>query len=417
MAEDATISILFQIGLLIIASSLGSELFRKLRLPGVIGAILVGLFIGGPGGLGLVTDLTVINVLAVLGSVLILFMTGLEFDASAFWKVGKKAFLLTTVGVILSVLFGYGIGIALGWSWQAVILLGAVLAPSGTSVIAAILSAEGAVDTKAGSTLLTAVIVDDIEGILLLTVTLSIVMEGTSSATNLLRIAAIATLFILASVYIGSKVTPIIIRRFERFLSDEVFFALLLGLGLIWAFVSTQIGLAAVTGAFIMGAIIPHKKTGEKLASRLLMMKEIFAAVFFTSIGLVISPLGIFFALPVGLVILGVAIAARVLGGFIGGGLAGFRGKTLSTLTIGLAVRAELSFIIAFEGVSLGIVGNDFLTLTAISVIGSMVVVLPLFSKLIKSATENNSTSSPLLTHPKERHKTHFKTNLGKKTV
>jgi len=153
---------------------------------------------------------------------------------------------------------------------------------------------------------------------------------------------------------------------------------------LILAFVSTRVGLAAVTGAFIMGAIIPYNKVGEKLANRLLMMKEIFAAVFFTSIGLVISPLGIVAALPVGLIILSVAITARLAGGLAGGRLAGFRGKTLWALTIGLAVRAEMSFIIAYEGVAMGIVGADFLTLTAISVIGSMFVVLPLFSKLIK---------------------------------
>ena len=384
MPEDPTIFILLEVGLLIVASSLGSELFKKFRLPGVIGAIVVGLFIGGPGGFGLVTDFSVINLLAVLGSVLILFTTGLEFDASAFWKVGKKAFLLTTVGVVLSVLFGFGIGFALGFSWQAAFLLGAALAPSGTSVVAAMLSAEGAINTKTGSTLLTAVIVDDIEGILILTVALGAVLEGTFSVTSLFRVGVIATLFIFASIYIGSKVFPLLVKRFERTLSDEVFFAILLGSGLILAFVSTRVGLAAVTGAFIMGAIIPYNKVGEKLANRLLMMKEIFAAVFFTSIGLVISPLGIVAALPVGLIILSVAITARLAGGLAGGRLAGFRGKTLWALTIGLAVRAEMSFIIAYEGVAMGIVGADFLTLTAISVIGSMFVVLPLFSKLIK---------------------------------
>ena len=113
-------------------------------------------------------------------------------------------------------------------------------------------------------------------------------------------------------------------------------------------------------------------------------MKEIFAAIFFTSIGLVISPMGMFTFLPVGLIILGVAILARFSGGLIGGRLACFQGKTLWTLTIGLAVRAEMSFIIAYEGVAMGIVGIDFLTLKAISVIGSMIVVLPLFSKLVK---------------------------------
>jgi len=385
MATDPTIFIIFEVGLLIVLSSLGSEMFKKLRLPGVIGAIVVGLFIGGPGGLGIVTDLTVINILAVLGSILILFVTGLEFDASAFWKVGKKAFFLTTFGVILSVLFGYGIGILLGWSWQQAILLGAVLSPSGTSVIAAIISSEKVIKTKIGSTLLTAVIIDDIEGILILTIVLGVISEGAFSVTNLLRIGVIAFLFIFGSIFIGSKVFPTMLKRFERALSVEVFFAVLLGLGLILAFISTQVGLAAVTGAFIMGAIIPYEKFGEKLANRLLMMKEIFAAVFFTSIGLVITPAGIFAVLPIGLVILSVALIARFSGGLIGGWVAGFRKKELWTVTIGLAVRAEISFVIAYQGVSRGIVGTDFLTLTAISVIGSMAVVLPLFSKLIKN--------------------------------
>lgn len=384
MTSDPAVFILFQVGLLIVVSSLGSELFKKLKLPGVIGAILVGLFIGGPGGLGLVTDLTVINILAVLGSVLILFVTGLEFDAPAFWKVGSKAFLLTTGGVILSVLVGYGVGLALGWTWQAAILLGAVLAPSGTSVIASILSSEEAVDSKAGSTLLTAVIIDDIEGILILTIVLGVISEGVVSAAGLLRIGLIASIFIFLSIYIGSKVFPKLIKRFERIFSDEVLFAILLGLGLILAFVSTIVGLAAVTGAFIMGAIIPRQKVGEKLANRLSMMKEIFAAVFFTSIGLVISPAGIFAVLPVGILVLVVALIARFAGGFLGGRLAGFRGRTLWTAVVGLAVRAEMSFIIAYEGVLRGIVGSDFLTLTAIAVVGSMIIVLPVFSKLVR---------------------------------
>jgi CPA2 family monovalent cation:H+ antiporter-2 len=134
-----------------------------------------------------------------------------------------------------------------------------------------------------------------------------------------------------------------------------------------------------------MGAIIPYRKVGEKLAQKISMMKEIFAAIFFTSIGLVISPIGMLAVLPVGLLILGVAILARFAGGLIGGRLAGFRGKTLGALTIGLAVKAEMSFIIAYEGVALGIVGTDFLTLAAISVIGSMIIVLPLFSRMVKS--------------------------------
>ncbi|MEM4733376.1 MAG: cation:proton antiporter, partial [Candidatus Bathyarchaeia archaeon] len=376
------------VGLLIVVASICSELFRKFKLPGVIGAILVGLFIGGPGGLGLIRDVTVINLLASLGAILILFTTGVQFDASSFWKLGKTAFLVTTIGVILSILLGYGVGLALGFSWQAAFLLGAVLAPSGTSVIAAMLSYEGIVESKIGSTLLTAVILDDIEGILILTIALSAIAEGTFSAPSLISIAVVASLFILVSIYIGSKILPFVIKRLQGFVSDEFLFIILLGLGLMLAFAATMFGLSAITGAFIMGAIIPYPKIGERLAEKISMMKELFAAIFFTSIGLAISPIGMATVLPMGLIILGTAILARFLGGLIGGCAAGFHGKTLWAITIGLAVRAEMSFIIAYEGVAMGIVAADFLTLTAIAVIGSMIIVLPLFSKLIKDNQE-----------------------------
>ncbi|MEJ5327987.1 MAG: cation:proton antiporter [Candidatus Bathyarchaeia archaeon] len=385
MPTDPTVFILFQVGLLIVVASLCSGLFRKLKLPSVIGAILVGLFIGGPGGLGLVRDVTVINVLASLGVILILFTTGLEFDAASFLKVGKTAFLITTTGVILSILLGYGIGLALGFSWQASLLLGAVLAPSGTSVIAAMLSYEGIVETKIGASLLTACVLDDIESILLLTIVLSALGMGTISAINALSIGVVATLFILVSIYVGSKILPFVIKKLQGLVSDEVLFITLLGLGLMLAFAATLFGLSAITGAFIMGAIIPYPRIGEKLAEKISMMKELFAAIFFTSIGLAINPGSMLILLPAGLIILGVALLARMTGGLIGGRLAGFKSKTLWAITAGLAVRAEMSFIIAYEGVAMGILAADFLTLTAIAVIGSMIVIIPLFSKLIKN--------------------------------
>ncbi len=384
MSASPDISIIYQIGLLIVAATVVSGLLKGIRLPGVIGAILVGLFIGGPGGLGLVTDLTAVNLLAALGSILILFTTGLEFDAASFWRVGKTAFLLTTLGVILSVLLGYGIGLMLGFSQQASFLLGAVLAPSGTSVVAAMLSYEGLVETRLGSALLTATVIDDIEGVLILTVALGVISGGTFSATSILRTGLVATLFILVSIYIGSKVLPVVIKRFKRFMSDEILFITLFGLGLMLAFAATQFGLAAVTGAFIMGAIIPYEMGGKRLAEKISLMREIFAVIFFTSIGLVISPVEMLAVLPAGLVVLGVAISARLIGGLAGGHLAGLRPNTIWASAVALVVRAEISFVVAYEGMAMGIVGSDFLALTAIIVIGSIMVVLPLFSQVIK---------------------------------
>ncbi|MGQ9781110.1 MAG: cation:proton antiporter [Nitrososphaeria archaeon] len=384
MLQDSSVVPLYEIGLIIVISSLASELFKRLRLPGLIGAIVAGIFIGGPGGIGLVTDLAVVNILSVLGSVMILFATGLEFEASAFWKSGRKAFLLTTLGVLLSVLCGYMLGIAIGWPEKAALLLGVAIAPSGTSVIAQVLNVQGKVETGAGSTLLTACVVDDVESILLLTIAFSVVTMDSISWIDAVGLVSSASLFIFLSIFFGSKILPKLIQRYGQSLSDEVLFAVLLGLGLVLAFAATQVGLAAITGAFIMGAIIPYKKVGEKMGHRIFMMKEILASLFFASIGLSINPYEAPSILPVAAVVLGVGILSRFLGGAGGGILANLQRTALIPLSIGLAVRGEMSLIIAREAVARQVVGYDFLTLLAVVTIGSMLVVLPLFSKSIE---------------------------------
>jgi CPA2 family monovalent cation:H+ antiporter-2 len=315
---------------------------------------------------------------------MILFTTGLEFEASAFWKSGRKAFLLTTLGVLLSVLLGYLVGLAIGWSERAALLLGVAIAPSGTSVLAQVLNLQGKTDTRTGSTLLTACIVDDVESILLLTIAFSAVtMEAISWAT-VFGLAFNASLFIFSSIFFGSKILPKLIQRYGQSLSDEVLFAVLLGLGLVLAFAATQVGLAAITGAFIMGAIIPYKKIGEKMGHRIFLMKEILASVFFASIGLSINPYDVPGILPVAAAVLGTGILSRFLGGAGGGTLAGVQKTALIPLSVGLAVRGEMSLIIAREAVSRQVVGYEFLTLLTVVTVGSMLIVLPTFSKLIE---------------------------------
>lgn len=385
MTDSSAIAVVYEVGILIIAASLASELFKRIRLPGLIGPVLVGLIIGGPGGFGLVTNLTVIGLLGVLGAILILFTVGLEFEASALWRSGKAAFLLTTGGVAISLGLGYLTGHLLGWSSAEAFLLGVVMAPSGTSVVASILNAEGRVDSKAGQTLLTAVIVDDVEGVLLLSIALAVISERTLSIYEGARLTAVAVFFILASLYVGGRLFPLAISRFAKAVSDEVLFAIFLGVGLVFAFAATQVGLAAITGAFIVGAVVPYSKVGEKMLHRSFFMKEIFAAVFFASIGLAIDPFDIIRYLPFALVVCGTGIAARLTGGLIGGKIAGLGGKQLTASTIGLAIRAEMSLIIAREGIATGIIRSDFLPVAATAVILTMVLITPIYSRLVRS--------------------------------
>lgn len=378
------LTLLYELGLIIIIASFASELFKKIKLPGLIGAILVGLFLGGPGGIGLITDLDLVNTLALIGSILILFTTGLEFDVDSFWKAGKSAFLLTTGGVIMSIILGYVLGEYLGFDPIKSLLLGIIIAPSGTSVIAHILTVKDMVGTRTGSTFLTACIVDDVEGVLLLTIALGIAVNGTANFIDVTRIILLSTFFVLASIYVGGKILPKIIYQASRIFSDEIFFAILFGFGLILAFIASNLGLAAITGAFIMGSIIPYKKIGEKIGYRLFMMKELFSTIFFTSIGLSMNPYTVAEESLKILLILFLAILFRFAGGIVGGGLAGFRGKKLATLALGLSIRAEMSLIIAREAFMAGIVDNIFLSITTAVVVATILVIIPIFTIMCK---------------------------------
>ncbi|MEM3871855.1 MAG: cation:proton antiporter [Nitrososphaeria archaeon] len=381
---QTTLTLLYELGLIIIIASLASELFKKIKLPGLIGAILVGLFLGGPGGIGLVTDLNLVNTLALIGSILILFTTGLEFDVESFWKAGKAAFLLTTVGVVMSIIIGYVLGKYFGLNSIQSLLLGAIIAPSGTSVIAHTLAVNDKVHTRTGSTLLTACIIDDVEGVLLLTIALGIAVSGTANYIEVSRIVLLSTFFVLASIYLGGKILPQIIYRASRIFSDEIFFAILFGFGLILAFIASNFGLAAITGAFIMGAIIPYKKIGEKIGYRLFMMKELFSTIFFTSIGLSVNPYTIAEEGFRILMILFLAILFRFLGGIIGGGVSKLRGKNLASMALGLSIRAEMSLIIAREAFIEGILDNTFLSITTAVVVATIFVILPIFTTMCK---------------------------------
>jgi CPA2 family monovalent cation:H+ antiporter-2 len=384
MTETSTIFAIYEIGLVIIAASLSSEMFKRIHLPGLIGPILVGLVIGGPGGLGIVSNLTVIDILGVLGAVLILFTVGLEFEASAFWEAGRSAFLVTTIGLIASLIVGYLVGVFLAWPTATSFLLGVAMAPSGTSVVASVLNDEGKVDTSAGRRLLTACVVDDVEGILLLTVSLALISNASMDILGGARTVLIAVVFILASIYVGGRVFPGVVVRLARYLSDDVLFAVFLGAGLVFAFFATQVGLAAITGAFIMGAVIPYRKVGEKLSHRLFLMKEIFAAVFFASIGLTINPFDMITFLPIALLVCATAIAARIVGGLVGAKIARLKREELHVSVIGLAIRAEMSLIIAREGAASGLIRSDFLSVAATAIILSMVFLTPGYAWLVR---------------------------------
>ncbi len=387
---------ILEIGIIILLAGGATVLSKRLRIPSLIGAITIGLFLGGPGGIGLIVNVDLIAVVSLLGAVLLLFMTGLKFDVDSFFKMGKSAFLITTLGVVLSLITGLILGLLLGWSLFVSFLLGVMISPSGTSVIASILDQHRMGVSKEGSLVITAAVIDDVEGILLYSIAAGLIKTSSISWVEITIVTAISVAFVFGSLLLGKKVFTRIVSSLERRLDSDVFFMILLGLGLVMAFVATMIGVAAITGAFLIGALIPTETIGKQLEEKLVLMKDVFVSLFFVSIGLMVNPLDVLIFLPIGLLVLGVAIGARVVGGAIGGKLGGIKSKEAFICVGSLAIRGELSLIIAREAIVSGIAGPEFLVIAFLLIVGSVLLLVPIIFKKERTVEPVAAPSAPV---------------------
>ncbi|MEX2683513.1 MAG: cation:proton antiporter [Candidatus Sigynarchaeota archaeon] len=374
-------TLIFEIGIIIILAGGATVLARRLRIPGLIGAILIGLFLGGPGGVGLIVNVDLITIISILGAILLLFMTGLKFDLDSFFKMGRKAFLITTFGVVTSLFSGFVLGLLLGWSPFVSFLLGVMISPSGTSVLASILDQKRMEASETGSLIITAAVIDDVEGIILYSVAAGLIRSASVSWVDVTSVTVVSIVFVFGSIILGKKAFPRLVSALEKHLNPDVLFMILLGIGLIMAFTATMIGVAAITGAFLIGALIPTETVGKKMEERLALMKDVFVSLFFVSIGLMVSPVDMILFLPLSLLVLGVAIGGRLAGGAIGVRLSGMRLKEAFACVGSLAIRGELSLIMAREAIVHGIAGPEFLVIAFLVIVGSVLILVPLVFK------------------------------------
>ena len=381
---QSSILLIFEIGLIIVFASILSEFAKRLHIPSLIGAMALGLFLGGPGGIGLVINTEFMDILASLGAVILLFITGLNFDAKFFLKSGKNALLLTGCGFLLSLIIGVGVGLFLGWGFEYSFLLGVLISPSGTSVIASILEQRGH-PSKSEGLLLTSAILDDIFTVILFSIALNLLENKATNPEGVLLVTLSSIVFVIGAIISGNEILPRVLPKIEGKVSEDFLFMLLLGFGLILAFVaSTYFGLAAMTGAFIMGAVIPVDPYGRSLAKKLSLMKDTFLSIFFVSFGISIDPANIPILIPVSMLILTAALVGRIGGGILGGLIVGVRGREILFFATGLAIKGEMSLIIAKEAIDRGVDCVSCGSISAIAFIlitGSILLLGPLLGR------------------------------------
>lgn len=333
-------------------------LFRKIRQPVVLGYILAGLIIGPyTPPFQMVTDMPSIQTWAELGVIFLMFTLGLEFSFRKLAQVGFSAFMAATAEVLFFLFTGYGIGIWIGWTPMESIYLGAMLSVSSTTIIIKALDELNLKNHKFAHLIFGILIVEDLLAILMLVGLTTISKEASLSFTTL-SFSALKLIFVVGSWFIiGYFAVPKMMKQAGKVSNPEMITIISLGLCLLLVVFASYFEYSTALGAFIMGSILAETSLLHQIEERLAPIRDLFGAIFFVSIGMLIDPKILMDNAGLILILSAVTIVGKIISTGSGSLASGQSVKTSLQVGMGLAQIGEFSFIIASLGLALKAVG------------------------------------------------------------
>ena len=368
---------------------------RKVQMPQVVGALLAGVLLG-PAMLGILTETSFIHNVAEIGVIVLMFCAGLETDIQELKASGKASFVIALIGVIVPLIGGYATAmffnrpdvIASDASCNVFlqnIFIGVILTATSVSITVETLKELGKLKTKSGNAILGAAIIDDVLGIIALTLVTSMADESVKISVVLLKIVAFfafAGVIGLIFYKIFKKWTDQAEKGLRRHAIMAFVFCLLM------AYVAEKFfGVADITGAFIAGLIISNTSKSDFVLKKFdTMSYMLLSPVFFASIGLKVElPKMSAVALTI------VAILTKIVGCALGAKMCGYKNYQCARIGVGMISRGEVALIVASKGEALGMLGGNFLG-PVIIVVVITTIITPILLKIVFKSGPNVST-------------------------
>lgn len=382
--------ILIALFIILVAAKLMAELFERLRQPAVVGEIIAGIIIG-PGVLNLIhltsvvdgiasptTEATVIEAMAEIGVIFLLFTVGLETRPSDIFKVGGTATMVALMGAILPFLAGWGLlSLWPGHSGIEAIFMGAAMVATSVGITARVLSGMGLISAEASRIILAAAVIDDVIGLLVLAVVSSVAQGG----VDYLQIAITATMaigFTVLMIMLGSRAVNVLRRPVAALrINHSLFmFSLVLCFGL--AAVANQIGIAGIIGAFLAGVMFSEATDETPLHDQAQALTEFTTPFFLANIGLQLK-LSIFLSSQIVILSIIVTLLA-VLTKFIGCGIPVLKKGRRSAIQVGVGMvpRGEVGIVVAQLGLAMAAVGDNVYGVVLVMAVATTLIAPPL---------------------------------------
>ncbi len=409
--------LIIDLTLITIYAGLTTLLCKKIKQPIILGYLLAGI-LAGPyfNLLPTVTDKEDLNLWADIGVIFLLFGLGLEFSFKKMVNVGKSAMITATITILFMLFLGYNTGLLLGWSTMDSFFLGSMISMSSTTIIIKTFNDLNIKKQKFTDLVFGVLVIEDLVGILMLVLLPTIAMGKSINGLEL-GLSALKLIFFLILCFItGIYLVPTFLAKVQKFLNDEMLLLITISMcfGMVW--LATSSGFSSALGAFIMGSILSETELIERIEKNLTPLKDLFGAVFFISVGMMVDPsMFITYAKLIIIITLIVIIGIITFSSF-GFVASGQPLKTAISGAFSLAQVGEFAFIIASLGMSLGVLSPKvYPIIVAVSVITTFTTPIiiksadPFYKKLKKMLPEtwlayiDKYTSNKPLTNSEER--------------
>ena len=381
---DHTPAVLGQLFVLLLATKIGDEIFKRIGQPPLVGEILAGLIVGSA-VLGWYEINEGTALFAEIGVVFLLFRVGLETRLADLLRVGPQAGAVGTLGIALPFIGGVGLGLAFGLTTEVTVFLAAAMVATSVGITSELLMEQRALGTSSGRVILGAAVIDDVLAMIILATATGMAAGGVS--VERIALLLLVALGFIAVVVVGGTG---VLRRRPSLLTDPVFArtpflpGMIIMLGL--AALAAAIGLAALIGAFLAGMVVGESSERHALEEEVAPVAAFFTPFFFGAIGAQIDLAGLVNPVALGMLVAVtlVAVATKFLGSFIGAISLGARRAVL--VGWGMVPRGEVGIVVAGLGLQIGVIEGSIYSIVVAMAVATTLLVPPFMPRLVRWA-------------------------------
>ena len=385
------------LALILVVAGIVTIIFKRLKQPLVLGYVVAGFLVSPnmPYTMSVV-DIADIHTWADIGVMFLLFSLGLDFSFKKILKMGSSPIIATCAIVFCMMALGMIVGHSFGWGRMDCIFLGGMLAMSSTTIIYKAFDDLGLRQQRFASMVMSVLILEDMLAIVMMVMLSALAsganLDGGQMVGSVVRIGFFLVLWFVVGIF----AIPWLLRSSRTLINNETLLIIALGLCCAMAVVSTKVGFSSAFGAFVMGSILAETVEAEKIIKLVEPVKNLFGAVFFVSVGMLVDPkILVDYSVPIMVLVLTILVGQAVFGSF-GFLISGQSLKSAMQCGFSMAQIGEFSFIIASLGLSLGVIGNFlYPVVVAVSVITTFLtpymirLSTPAYSRLEKRLPKN----------------------------